>query len=78
MRSMLVKDRVYGAMHLSGLDGLAGALGTLAGGEALGDRGGLCDGLFGLGEDHLDVAGVGHVRVDLDRTGISKDRGKRK
>ena len=25
----------------------------------------LLDGLLGLGEDELDVAGVGHVRVDL-------------
>ena len=26
---------------------------------------GLLDGLLSLGEDELDVAGVGHVRVDL-------------
>lgn len=28
-------------------------------------RGTLLDLLIGLGEDELDVAGVGHVRVDL-------------
>lgn len=28
--------------------------------------GGLLDNLLTLGKDHLDVAGVGHVGVDLD------------
>lgn len=53
-------------MHLSGGDGLADALATLAAVEAdlLVGRG-LGDGLIGLDEDHLDVARVGHVRVDL-------------
>lgn len=41
---------------------------TLAGREAdlLLGGGGLLDLLVGLGEDELDVAGVGHVRVDLE------------
>ena len=43
---------------------------TLAGRQAsLGVEGGLgtlLDLLLGLGEDQLDVAGVGHVRVDLE------------
>lgn len=42
---------------------------TLAGREAglllKGGLGALLDLLIGLGEDELDVAGVGHVRVDL-------------
>lgn len=39
---------------------------TLAGAEAdLLVLGGLGDGLLSLGEDELDVAGVGHVGVDL-------------
>ena len=31
------------------------------------DVGALLNNLLALGEDHLDVAGVGHVRVDLER-----------
>lgn len=40
---------------------------ALAGGQMglLEGRGTLLDLLIGLGEDELDVAGVGHVRVDL-------------
>lgn len=41
---------------------------TLAGRETdLGVGGALLDFLVGLGEDELDVAGVGHVGVDLER-----------
>ena len=56
----------------TGNGGLLGAAGTtLAGGKVLagltGDLlGGLLDNLGALGEDHLDVAGVGHVGVDLE------------
>jgi hypothetical protein len=53
-------------MHLCGGDGLAVALSTLAGVDAdTGILGGLLNDLLALSEDHLDVAGVGHVRVDL-------------
>jgi len=53
--------------RLSGGDGLGAAGTTLAAGKVLGDKGlrGLLHNLGALGEDHLDVAGVGHVRVDL-------------
>lgn len=55
--------------HLSRGDGAALALSTLAGVEAgtlAGNGlGSLLNNLLALGEDHLDVAGVGHVRVDL-------------
>lgn len=54
--------------HLSGSDGTADASATLAGGKVslLADNGlGLLDDLIGLSEDELDVAGVGHVGVDL-------------
>jgi hypothetical protein len=59
-------------MHLlgTGNGGLLGAAGTtLAAGKVLGLAGnllrGLLDNLGALSEDHLNVAGVGHVRVDL-------------
>ena len=54
--------------HLSGSDGTVDASATLAGGKVLlANNGlGLLDDLIGLGEDHLDVAGVGHVGVDLN------------
>ena len=54
--------------HLSGSDGTADASTALAGGKMLlADNGlGLLDDLISLSEDHLNVAGVGHVRVDLD------------
>lgn len=44
---------------------------TLAGRETGGllNGGGLLDLLIGLGEDKLDVAGVGHVGVDLEEKG---------
>ena len=53
--------------HLSGGDGLGAAGTTLAAGKVLGELllGGLGDNLVALNKDHLDVAGVGHVRVDL-------------
>jgi len=52
-------------MHLCGGDGLAVALSTLAGVDAdTGILGGLLNDLLALSEDHLNVAGVGHVRVD--------------
>jgi hypothetical protein len=53
--------------HLSGGDGLGAAGTTLAAGKVLGELllGGLLHNLVALDEDHLDVAGVGHVRVDL-------------
>ena len=58
--------------------GLADLVATLAGRQAsLGVEGGLgtlLDLLLGLGEDQLDVAGVGHVRVDLET--ISTRHGK--
>ena len=61
-------------MHLlgAGNGGLLGAAGTtLAAGKVLallaGDLlRGLLDNLGALSEDHLNVAGVGHVRVDLE------------
>lgn len=51
-------------------DGLGAGGTTLAGGKveallAVDLLGGLLDDLLTLGEDHLDVAGVGHVGVDL-------------
>jgi hypothetical protein len=53
--------------HLSGGDGLGAAGTTLAAGKVLRELllGGLLNNLGALGEDHLNVAGVGHVRVDL-------------
>lgn len=54
---------------LGGGDGLAHARTTLSRVQALltGDNSlGLLDDLLGLGKDELDVAGVGHVGVDLD------------
>ena len=53
--------------HLSGGDGLGAAGTTLAAGKVLRELllGGLGDNLVALNKDHLDVAGVGHVRVDL-------------
>lgn len=56
-------------MRLLGNGGLGAAGATLAGGKVLllaGNLlGGLLDNLGALSEDHLNVAGVGHVRVDL-------------
>ena len=53
---------------LSSGDSLAEAGTTLARAEVLTLNGlGLLDNLLTLGQDELDVAGVGHVRVDLDR-----------
>lgn len=56
---------------LGGGDGLADARTALPRVQTdilAGDNGiGLLDDLLGLGEDQLDVAGVGHVGVDLDR-----------
>lgn len=56
-------------VRLCGGDGLAGAGTALAGVEAdvlaTGDGLGLLDDLLALGEDELDVAGVGHVGVNL-------------
>lgn len=54
-------------MRLGGGQGLAGADAALPGGEVLlatDDGLGLLDDLLALGEDELDVAGVGHVGVD--------------
>ena len=52
---------------LSSGDSLAEAGTTLARAEVLTLNGlGLLDNLLTLGQDELDVAGVGHVRVDLD------------
>lgn len=57
-------------IDLGGGDGLADAGTTLPGVQAdilTGNNGvGLLDNLLSLGEDQLDVAGVGHVGVDLD------------
>jgi len=54
-------------MHLCGGDGLAVALSALAAVDAdTGSLGGLLNDLLALSEDHLNVAGVGHVRVDLE------------
>lgn len=56
-------------VHLLGNGGLGAAGTTLAAGKVLALASdllrGLLDNLGALGEDHLDVAGVGHVRVDL-------------
>lgn len=59
-------QKLIKSLLLCGLDGLAGALATLAGSQVLlnGLRA-LLDDLLAFGEDHLDVARVGHVRVDL-------------
>lgn len=48
-------------------DSLANADTTLSGAEVLitNNSLGLLDNLITLDQDHLDVAGVGHVRVDL-------------
>lgn len=58
----------HSATALCGGDGLAGAGGALAGVEAesitAGNLLGLGDNLVTLGQDELDVAGVGHVGVD--------------
>jgi hypothetical protein len=55
-------------MHLCGGDGAAVALSALAAVDAdTGILGGLLNDLLALSEDHLNVAGVGHVRVDLKR-----------
>lgn len=57
-------------MRLLGDGGLGAAGTTLAAGKVLLLAGnllrGLLDNLGALGEDHLDVAGVGHVGVDLE------------
>ena len=54
-------------MHLCGGDGAAVALSALAAVDAdTGILGGLLNDLLALSEDHLNVAGVGHVRVDLE------------
>lgn len=56
--------------RLGGGDGLADAGTTLPGakvGVTASDGLGLLDDLLTLGQDELDVAGVGHVRVDLSR-----------
>ena len=60
------------AIHLCFGDGTVDVRATLSGGEVGGvalDRGGraLLHFLGALGEDELDVAGVGHVRVNLGR-----------
>lgn len=58
--------------RLGGGQGLAGADAALPGGEMLvtaNDGLGLLDDLLALGEDELDVAGVGHVGVDLGGSG---------
>lgn len=61
-------------MHLCGGDGAAVALSALAVVKAdsltAGSLGGLLNDLLALSEDHLNVAGVGHVRVDLEK-GVS-------
>lgn len=55
--------------RLSGGDGLALALASLAAAQVLvltgNDVGGLLNDLLALGEDQFDVAWVGHVWVDL-------------
>lgn len=54
--------------YLGGGDGLAHASTTLSGVQAVlttSNSLGLLDDLLSLGEDKLDVAGVGHVGVDL-------------
>ena len=56
--------------RLCGSDGAADLRATLSGGQAdlfaLDDLGTLLDDLLTLGQDELDVAGVGHVGVDLE------------
>ena len=65
MLSSLAKR--HGLMHLCGGDGLAVALSALAAVDADTDGlGSLLNDLLALSEDHLNVAGVGHVRVDLE------------
>ena len=56
-------------------DGLANLTATLPGVQsALDGLGGLLDNLSTLGEDKLDVGGVGHVGVDLDVLGLDMVR----
>lgn len=60
-------------LYLSGGDGLAETGTALSRAEVLvtlGDGIGLLDDLISLGEDELDVAGVGHVGVDLSWVSI--------
>lgn len=56
-------------------EGTADLSTTLAGAEVstllLDNLGSLLDGLLTLGKDELDVAGVGHVGVDLDSQLVS-------
>lgn len=60
------------ANRLGGSEGLADANATLSAVKVLlTDNGlGLGDGLLSLGEDKLDVAGVGHVGVDLPHVSL--------
>ena len=75
MRQTPIIPVLYAPLLLgwSELEELAGALGTLAGVQVRALARGTGDGLRGLlddflafGEDKLDVAWVGHVRVDLE------------
>lgn len=66
-----IGKRVF--LYLSGGDGLAETGTALSRAEVLvtlGDGIGLLDDLLSLGEDELDVAGVGHVGVDLSWVSI--------
>ena len=70
-------DTVSALGDLGGGDGLAHARTTLSRVQALLTADNslrLLDDLLGLGEDELDVAGVGHVGVDLDHTSQNKSR----
>lgn len=64
-----IKAPAFSLTHLGGGDGLAGARTALPRVQAdllaCDNSIGLLDDLLGLGEDQLNVAGVGHVRVDL-------------
>ena len=64
--TFFLAQRLHLLLVLAGGDGLADLTATLPRVQSAIDGGGsLLDNLGALGEDELDVGGVGHVRVDL-------------
>lgn len=64
-RPFFPHSNVIFSSRLRSGDGLADLAATLPRVQSALDSGGLLDDLGSLGEDELDVGGVGHVRVDL-------------